>query len=137
MRKRAAGKKALLSLCLVGGTVLMLLSACGKENTFKNADTTSQLPAGVHLASCPSTTTNVIMQNEAFSPATITVEPNTIVKWTNQDATGTYWIIMGAFESPRVDPGQHICIKFTEPGTFEYHCDPTVRGTVIVKTLAQ
>ena len=130
MRKESRAVKALSRGVLVAAVALALLAACGRDNSTSNLSGVTSTPVGANsaqLASCASGTADVIMQNEAFIPAVITVPVNKSIKWTNNDASGNYWIIMGSFESPRVGPGQSICLEFTAPGTYEYHCDPLVR----------
>lgn len=143
MRKDTEVQKAHWRVVMVAVAGLLLLGACGKDNgiaPLQNAGvTTTSVPAGVQLASCPTGTfipsdmPIVAMKNESFTPQVLTVPVNSTVMWTNNDASGNYWINMGSFESTRVGPGQGVCIEFTSPGTFEYHCDPQVTGTVIVQ----
>lgn len=134
-RFKTASFQYLLSLA-AAVLLLPLLGACGHDNSTQNlgGGTTTTTPVAAQVASCATGTANVIMQNEAFIPASITVPVNSNVKWTNTDTTGNnYWIIIGSFESPRVGPGQSVCLEFTAPGTYQYHCDPLVRGTVVVE----
>lgn len=95
----------------------------------------------VQSVTCPADTAAVSMKDQTFNPQSITVPVNTVVKWTNNDpATGPNWWVTsgdvpenGSFSIPPFGPGKSECLKFTAPGTYNYHCDPEVQGVVIVE----
>ncbi len=71
----------------------------------------------------------------AFQPATLTVPPDTVVTWTNQDNTPhTVTSIDGKFDSGSLNKGQEFSFNFTEPGVYDYHCKihPSMRGQIEV-----
>ncbi len=80
----------------------------------------------------------VMIQNFAFSPATLTVKAGTTVTWTNNDGTQhTVTPDAGApagFGSGGLSPGTSYSFTFTSPGTYPYHCSihTSMKGTVIV-----
>lgn len=145
MRKSIGSRNRLQLLLGAASVIFMMLfvQGCGSDHnssppvvpssttTETNDQSIQTMPV---LASCPSRSADVIMKDETFVPSVITVPVNGIVKWINADLTGQYWIISedGEFSTPRVGAGQYFCVQFTSPGTFNYHCDPLVKGTVIV-----
>jgi plastocyanin len=84
----------------------------------------------------PGKTADVVIQNFAFSPATITVTVGTTVTWTNNDgATHTVTSDTGAFDSGNIANGKTYSRTFSQAGTFAYHCTihPNMKATVIVQ----
>ena len=87
----------------------------------------------------PPTTVNVsIISNGsfAFSPQTVNITVGTIVIWKNNTTTPhTVSSDNGAFDSGTISPGATFSFKFTQAGTFAYHCSihPFMTATVIVK----
>ncbi len=85
------------------------------------------------------TTVNVsIISNGsfAFSPQTLNITVGTIVIWKNNTtAPHTVSSDNGAFDSATISPGGTFSFKFTQAGTFAYHCmiHPFMTATVIVK----
>ncbi|MDD5068198.1 MAG: cupredoxin domain-containing protein [Candidatus Pacebacteria bacterium] len=84
-----------------------------------------------------STTANIIIQNSAFSPMTITVKAGTKVVWTNKDGVAhTVTSDAGTPQSftSRFPGGGTFGAILTAPGIYHYHCDvhPGMTGTVIV-----
>ncbi len=81
-------------------------------------------------------TNEVFIQNTAFTPASITVPVNTIVKWTNKDAV-THTVTSNAtlFDSGNLSSGAAFSYQFLTGGTVHYHCNihPGMTGTIIVQ----
>lgn len=78
----------------------------------------------------------VWIQNDAFSPISITVAVNTTVKWTNKDAIAhTVTNNSGLFDSGNINNGGTYSHQFTSAGTYPYHCSihPSMVATVIVQ----
>jgi plastocyanin len=78
----------------------------------------------------------IVIQNFAFEPATLTVKVGTKVTWVNRDddphtATATD----KRFNSKTLDTGEQFSMEFKEPGTYKYYCalHPRMTGEVIVK----
>jgi hypothetical protein len=81
----------------------------------------------------------VAIQNLAFTPAALTVEVGTIVRWVNRDTPPhTTTSDTGVWDSSILRPGQSFAFTFEQAGTFAYHCDihPTMKATITVVTAA-
>jgi plastocyanin len=67
----------------------------------------------------------VEMEDFAFQPERIEVEPGTTVRWVNKDsAMHTVTAEDGSFDSGEVDPSETYERTFDEPGTYAYYCEP-------------
>lgn len=77
---------------------------------------------------------NVVIQNFAFNPETLTVKVGTTVTWTNNDST-THSIKSSTFNSSGLSTNDTFKFTFNTPGTFNYNCGihPTMTGTIIVQ----
>ena len=83
------------------------------------------------------TTANISIYNMAFSPASLTVTKNTVVKWTNNDGTAhTATSNDGTtFNSGTINGGSIYSYTASVAGTFNYHCNIhglSMSGTLIV-----
>ena len=79
----------------------------------------------------------VLIQNMAFSPATITVSPGTTVIWTNKDAIAhTVTSDNSLFNSGSIGSNGTYSYTFSTAGSFPYHCSihPMMKATVVVST---
>jgi plastocyanin len=67
---------------------------------------------------------NVVIQNFAFAPGTITVAKGTTVTWSNKDsAAHTVTVDSGnGPQSGELQNGQSYSYKFDQAGKFSYHC---------------
>lgn len=110
---------------------LLLLAAvsggCKKDSGSSNP--TSSTPAA----------NQVVMQNTAFSPSSLTVTAGTTVKWTNNDAM-THTVSAGTpsapstmFDSGNMGMGATYQFTFNTKGTFQYYCKihPTIMQATI------
>jgi len=103
-------------------------------------DFTATFVQKVLSVACPvSGTTDVNIQNFAFSPASLSVTADTVVRWTNNDGsthtvTSTTVPANGTFDSSSLTSGSSVCFKFTTTGTYNYHCSihPSMTGSVAV-----
>lgn len=78
----------------------------------------------------------VIIDNFAFSPATVTIQVGDTVTWSNMDDTAhTATADDASWDSGNLAPGATFPHTFTQAGTFTYHCaiHPTMTGTVVVE----
>ncbi|GIV96982.1 MAG: hypothetical protein KatS3mg057_1639 [Herpetosiphonaceae bacterium] len=83
----------------------------------------------------------VIMQNIAFQPQEITVQPGMTVTWVNQDSVphtvtaGTRENPTGMFDSGNIPPDGTFQFTFEEPGTYDYFCSihEGMDGVVVVE----
>jgi len=76
----------------------------------------------------PQSGVQVVMSNNSFQPAQITVPAGTTVTWINQDSTshtvtaGTRGNPSGLFDSGEVASGGTFSFTFDTPGTYDYFC---------------
>jgi plastocyanin len=81
-------------------------------------------------------TSAVQIKSTGFAPATVTINANDSVKWTNTD-TKNHQVVAndGSFASEILAPSKSYTHAFGNGGTFRYHdgLHPTLRATVIVK----
>ncbi len=78
----------------------------------------------------------VIIQDEAFIPQTLTVPVNTTVKWRNRDnITHTVTSDDALWNSGNILGGSSFSFQFTAAGTYHYHCSihTFMKGTIIVQ----
>lgn len=77
----------------------------------------------------------ISIQNLAFWPAQLTVEPGTTIVWSNQDnISHTMTADDGTFDSGAVFPGEPFSFTFQRSGTVTYHCSihPFMTASVTV-----
>src|SRR5205807_1773041 len=91
-----------------GGAALFLCAAAG----------TAQQPA-------PAAPGQIVIDNFAFAPATLTVAAGTTVTWINRDEE-PHTVMSGdqqaSFKSPALDTNDKFAFTFTKPGTYKYFC---------------
>ena len=80
----------------------------------------------------------VIINNFAFGPTTLTVKRGTTVTWLNRDGDAHTVTAVGAkplFSSNPLDTGDSFSFTFDQPGTYAYFCKihPTMKGVVVVQ----
>lgn len=81
-------------------------------------------------------TNEIWIQNNAFTPSSITVAVNTTIKWTNKDGVShTVTSNSSLFESGTIVGSGTYSHQFTTAGTYPYHCSihSSMTGTVIVQ----
>jgi plastocyanin len=74
-----------------------------------------------------------------YEPASLTVKTGTEVTWVNQDdVPHTVTADEDGFESENLDEGDEFSNRFTDEGTFKYHCEvhgaDRMSGTVTVES---
>lgn len=80
-------------------------------------------------------TKEILIQGNAYSPATLTVNAGTTVTWTNKDAVDhTVTSDTKLFDSGNISSNGTFSYKFSTAGTYNYHCTihQEMTGTVIV-----
>jgi len=80
----------------------------------------------------------VVINNFAFGPTTLTVKRGTTVTWINKDGDAHTVTAVGAkplFGSNPLDTGESFSFTFSQPGTYAYFCKihPTMKGVVVVQ----
>jgi plastocyanin len=90
----------------------------------------------VLAAPASAATTAVQIKSSGFAPASVTINENDAVKWTNTD-TKNHQVVAnnGSFASGILAPGKSYTHAFGNGGTYHYHdgLHPTLKGTVTVK----
>jgi plastocyanin len=91
---------------------------------------------GAHAHATTADAHEIVIQNFAFAPATLTIKVGEKVTWVNRDeephtATATD----KRFASKTLDTGDRFSTEFTAPGTYKYYCalHPKMTGQIIVK----
>ncbi len=106
---------------------LPLLAACGHSGTAGqvNSSPDPQVGQGSQATSPAATDEGVAIQGYAFQPVEIDVAPGATVTWTNRDAVAhTVSARGGEWGSGLLPQGQQFSHTFTEPGTYDYFCQP-------------
>jgi plastocyanin len=124
--------------------------AVGATNVTSETETANSSSSGTQSST---NSTEVLIENFAYSPADITVPVGTTVTWVNQDSVG-HTVTEGDPNSPKpanlrvfdssgealtskvalIGPAQSWSYTFTTPGTYEYYCivHPYMIGYVTV-----
>ncbi len=121
---------------IIIGTVfaLLIISGCAQQQNTggKNPDNPNPGPPSTGSASIA-----VSIQNFAFSPGELSIKAGDMVTWTNNDsAPHTVTSDLGGeLKSGTISNVQTYSHKFTQPGTYAYHCGihTSMKGTIIVQ----
>ncbi len=119
MKKSIDTKRRIMPGTIILAIIFIISSSCSKSSN-------PQVTPGPN---------EVIIQNSAYDPGTITVTTGTTVTWTNKDAiTHTVTSNTGLFDSGNISPNGTYPHTFTAAGSYPYHCTihPYMTGTVIV-----
>jgi plastocyanin len=90
----------------------------------------------VLAAPASSATTTIQIKRTGFVPASVTINHDDSVTWTNADTIDHQVVANGgSFASPILKPGKSWTRIFRNGGTFRYHdsLHPTLKGTLIVR----
>ena len=76
----------------------------------------------------------VSIVNFAFKPANLTVAKGTRVTFSNTSGIAHTATDKGAFDSGKIKAGKSFTVRFSQTGTFAYHCKihPTMQGKIVV-----
>jgi plastocyanin len=80
----------------------------------------------------------VHMDNDAFTPKTLTIDAGQTVTFVNSDDDAhTVTAVDGSFDSKGLDSGAVWRHSFTKPGLYAYFCElhPFMKGTIVVKAV--
>jgi plastocyanin len=113
------------------GALTVFSIACSKDDM---NDTNSDNGNNGNGGGTPGAT-EVLIQDMAFDPATITIKAGATIKWTNKDAVAhTASSDSSVFESGSIASGASFSYVFSTPGTYPYHCTPhpSMTATVVV-----
>jgi plastocyanin len=85
-----------------------------------SAPPAAQLPAAQDV---PPGATKIVLADNRYQPATLTVRPGTTIAWVNNGANlHTISAQDGSFESGAIPPGKAFVYTFSKPGTYAYFC---------------
>jgi plastocyanin len=90
----------------------------------------------VLAAPASSATTTIQIKRTGFVPASVTINHDDSVTWTNVDTIDHQVVANGgSFASPILRPGKSWTRVFRNGGTFRYHdsLHPTLKGTLVVR----
>jgi plastocyanin len=133
--------------CAQAVLLLAVVAGCG-TSPGGGTPSTAPVPRATEKAATETTraeaaapaaeTTQVVIDNFAYSPPTITVAPGTRVTWVNHDDvphTVTSSVKPREFDSKAMDTDDAFSFVFAAPGTYDYFCavHPHMTGKVIVK----
>jgi plastocyanin len=133
------------TLLLLGLAVLIIFStlmavSCGTSATTTPGGILTVKPTQPGQTAGPDYTpglmTAVIIENYAYSPATLTVSAGTTVTWTNRDSVQhTVTSRAPLFDSGLFGKDKSYSYTFTQKGSYEYYCipHPYMTGKVIVE----
>jgi len=77
---------------------------------------------------------SVEINHFAFHPPTLKVKRGAKVAFTNSQNV-THTASSGSFDTKRIAPGASVVVKFSQKGTFAYHCKihPFMKGKIVVE----
>ena len=103
------------------------------------ADSNGQVRPAAGTAARPTTPVEVIIQDNGFQPASLVVQPGSIVRWTNQ---GTQHHTVsdrdGRWDSGEIAPGATYSARVQHLGTYAYLCrhHAEMQAAIIVRNAA-
>ena len=94
---------------------------------------TQAVPAAAPGASASATKTVSISHFE-FHPHTLNIVKGSKVVFSNNSGTAHTATDAGAFDTGHIKPGHSVTVRFTQKGTFSYHCEihPFMHGKIVV-----
>jgi plastocyanin len=126
---------ALLSILLVQWN--QLSNAAGQPH---GSESTAAHPAHdtapVKAAEKATAANEVIIDNFAFAPASLTVSVGATVTWTNRDDDAhQVYSTNDLFKSSPMDTNDKFSFEFKAPGTYPYYCKlhPQMKGQIVVQ----
>jgi plastocyanin len=71
----------------------------------------------------------------AFHPPTLRIQKGGSVAFTNSSGIAHTATRRGSFSTGHIKPGKSVTVKFSEKGTFAYHCEihPFMKGKIVVE----
>ena len=94
---------------------------------------TQAAPAAAPSASASGAKT-VSISHFKFHPPTLNIAKGTKVVFSNNSGTAHTATDAGAFDTGHIKPGHSVAVRFTQKGTFSYHCEihPFMHGKIVV-----
>lgn len=132
-----------VSVALVGLALVFSGAACSREEARDTAaDVYDEAKEGAEEAANRAEDVindrTVSIKEIAFHPKERTVKIATEVTWPNLDAvTHTVTAENGAFDSGNIEGGKEFSFRFTQAGSYPYHCEihgkERMSGTIVVE----
>jgi plastocyanin len=119
----------LLTFAVLGFVIGAVLVGTAASPLITNLLASGGQGADVHIVP------NAMTVPTPFTPRNLNVGVNTTVRWYNGDTNQhTVTCDTGVFASPLLDSGGWFSFKFTQKGTFPYHCEPhpNMTWTIVV-----
>jgi plastocyanin len=78
---------------------------------------------------------SVDINHFAFHPPTLHLKRGGQVAFTNSSNTTHTATSGGHFDTKRIKPGKTVLVRFSQKGTFSYHCEihPFMKGKIVVE----
>jgi plastocyanin len=95
---------------------------------------TQAAPAAAPGPAQASASKTVKISNFEFLPGTLSVAKGTRVTFSNSSGTAHTATDKGAFDTGRIKAGKAAAVRFSQKGTFKYHCKihPFMHGKIVV-----
>lgn len=113
---------------LLAAAVMILVSGGCKASVSIGSDTSSAPTTDTASSAVTASDTTqadfeVLIENHAFKPDSLTIKVGDTVKWTNNDTAG-HSVVFDEFESGILKKGDSYTHLFDTAGTFAYKCGP-------------
>jgi plastocyanin len=91
--------------------------------------------AAADVTAQASGTATVDIDHFAFHPPTLTIAKGTQVAFSNSSKVAHTATRAGSFNTGHIKPGKSVLVRFTQRGTFAYHCliHPFMHGKIVVQ----
>jgi plastocyanin len=91
-------------------------------------------PAAAPGSATASGAKTVDINHFKFHPHTLEVAKGTKVVFSNSAGVAHTATDAGAFDTGHIKPGHSVAVRFTQKGTFSYHCEihPFMHGKIVV-----
>ncbi len=119
--------------------VLIASVACSKEDAKRAGEDVKAVASSVaSKAKDVAIAETVKLENIAYNPPRVTAKIGQQVKWTNKDGFAhTVTSDNNSFDSGDIGTGKSYDFRFTQKGTYNYHCQihgkDRMSGTVVVE----
>lgn len=120
------------ALFLLTVSIIAFTNGCSKNSDYGTNNGNNNPPPAAN---------QVLLQGNAFSPASMTVPVGTTVTWTNKDSynhtvtSGSNRTADGKFDSGNLGGNGTFSYKFDAAGTYNYYCKlhSNMSGTIVVQ----
>lgn len=130
-------EKIMLAMAIIVGIALLVFAfaGCGSDGgLYGDGGNGGGGGTAVVSVDCAGVTTaqEVSIIDYQFSPASVTISANNVVRWTN-NGNVSHTVTSGVpgtaeagqeFDTGLISPGSTKCLKFTMVGTYTYFCRP-------------